>query len=187
MASLSSVFGSSDPCPGTPKYLEVHYGCFEGKDTASVTWISFHEDDGSLSLTESESNSRTQPELIVPPWMTTSTPSPSAAFDIFGLDDLTTTKAAAEVTIKPTALPSEVTTNSGRRRVPITAAPTPRLSDHHNGGDRELSADDDHSRDSIQLNFNRMFKRVFNRVHYISSTKCSVESPVEQSVEIQSN
>ena len=74
--------------------------------------------------------------------MTTSTPSPSAAFDIFGLEDLTTTKAV-KVTTKPTAVP-EITTNSERRRVPITAAPTPTLSDHHS--DRDLSTDDDHSR-----------------------------------------
>ena len=122
VASLSSVFGSSDPCPGTPKYLEVHYGCFE----------------------ESEPDSRTQPEVIVPPWMTTSTPSPSAAFDIFGLEDLTTTKKAAEVTTRPTV---EATTNSvGRRRVPITAAPTPTLSDHHGGGDHDISTEDDSSR-----------------------------------------
>lgn len=78
--------------------------------------------------------------------MTTSTPSPSAAFDIFGLEDLTTAKAA-EVTTRPTAAAAaepEVTTNSGRR-VPITAAPTwPALSDHHN--DHDLSTDDDKSR-----------------------------------------
>ena len=93
-------------------------------------------------LTESEANSRAQAEVIVPPWMTTSTPSPSAAFDIFGLEDLTTTKAVT-VTSKPTAVP-EIRTNSERRRVPITAAPTPTLSDHHS--DRDLSTDDDHSR-----------------------------------------
>ena len=75
--------------------------------------------------------------------MTTSTPSPSAAFDIFGLENLMTTTKAAEVTTKPSAAP-EVTTNSGRRRVPITAAPTPTLDDHH--ADHDLSADDDNSR-----------------------------------------
>ena len=105
----------------------MHYGCFEES---------------------SESDSRTQPEVIVPPWMTTSTPSPSAAFDIFGLEDLTTTKKAAEVTTRPTLEPLEATTNSvGRRRVPITAAPTPTLSDHHGGGgDQDISTEDDSSR-----------------------------------------